>query len=118
MTTISAPRQLSPMKPRRRGILSRGSLWRFGTLLAVLVFVQYACDRLNIDLTRLPGMFGKVGDLIVHRYYPPDMGHVLRPEYLHSVVETLHMSYAATVIGLGLSVPLAWLASFNMSPSR
>ena len=42
---------------------------------------------------------------------------MLQPDYLRSVIETLQMSYLATVVGLAIAVPLAWFASFNMTPS-
>jgi phosphonate transport system permease protein len=43
---------------------------------------------------------------------------VLNAEYWHTVVETLQMSYFATVIGLAVAVPLAWCGAYNVTPSR
>jgi phosphonate transport system permease protein len=94
------------------------SLYKYGALLATLVFITYALDYLNIPLDRLSGMLGRMGEMLAKRYYPPNIGHVLQADYLHSVVETLQMSYLATVLGLAISVPLAWFASFNITPSR
>ncbi len=94
------------------------SLYKYGAVLAALAFVAYSLEYLNIDIDRLPGVFSRVWDTLSNRYYPPAMGHVLQPDYLHSVIETLQMSYLATVVGLAIAVPLAWFASFNMTPSR
>jgi len=35
-----------------------------------------------------------------------------------AVGETFQMSYAAAVVGMAIAVPLAWFASFNLSPNR
>lgn len=94
------------------------SLYKYAVLLGALVFVGYALNALNIDLERLPGILGRIGNVIGNRYFPPNIEHVLRPKYLHSVLETLQMSYLAAVLGIVISVPLAWFASFNMTPSK
>jgi phosphonate transport system permease protein len=94
------------------------SLYKYGALLATLAFIAFALDYLAIPLDRLPGMLGRMGESLSRRYFPPNIAHIARPEYLHSLVETLQMSYLATILGLGLAVPLAWFASFNMTPSR
>jgi phosphonate transport system permease protein len=93
------------------------SLFRYVTLLGVLALVAYSIDRLNIDLDRLPGLLGRMGRTLADRYFPPNLAHVAQPDYLHSVLETLQMSYLATVLGILLAIPLAWLASSNVSPS-
>lgn len=94
------------------------SLYKYGAVLATLAFIAYALDYLKIEVDRLPGLLGRVWETLSTRYYPPNVGHVLQPDYLRSVVETLQMSYLATVVGLAIAVPLAWFASFNMTPSR
>lgn len=94
------------------------SLYRYVALLGTLAFVAFALDRLNIDLDRLPGILGRIATTLGSRYFPPNVGHVVRPDYLHSVLETVQMSYLATVLGIVLAIPLAWLASFNLTPSR
>jgi len=94
------------------------SLYKYGALLGSLVFVAWALDHLQIPLDRLPGMLGRMWDTLSLRYYPPNVGHVLKPEYGHSLLETLQMSYLATVLGLAVAVPLAWFAASNMTPSK
>lgn len=94
------------------------SLYKYGLLLGSLAFIGWALDVLRIDLERLPGMFERLGSVLANRYWPPDMGRVTQPDFLASVVDTFQMSYVATVVGLLVAVPLAWFASFNMTPSR
>lgn len=94
------------------------SLYKYVAVLGTLWFIAYALETLNIDLERLPGMLGRMGEMLGRRYFPPNVDHILNAEYLRTVVETLQMSYLATVLGLSAAVPLAWLGSFNMTPSR
>jgi phosphonate transport system permease protein len=92
------------------------SLYRYATVLGVLAFVAYAVDFLDLDGERLLGMPGRIFDTLAHRYYPPNIDHILQHDYLQALFETLQMSYLATVAGIVLSIPLAWFASANMSP--
>jgi len=94
------------------------SLYKYGALLGALAFIAYALDYLKIPLERLPGMLGRMGEMLGRRYFPPNVEHIMNAEYWHSVVETLQMSYLATVLGVLISIPLAWFASYNMTPSR
>ena len=112
--TAPAAAPAAPARPRWR---VPPALWRFTALLGVLVVLGYAVDRLNIDLDRLPGILGRMGRTLAERYFPPNVEHVLQPDYLRSVLETLQMSYLATVIGIVLAIPLAWLAAANVTPS-
>jgi phosphonate transport system permease protein len=93
-------------------------VYRLVALLGLLFVIAWSIDRLNIDLERLPGLLGRMGATLAARYFPPNIAHVLEPDYLHSVFETLEMSYLATVLGIALAIPLAWLAAANVSPSR
>ena len=93
------------------------SFFRYAALVGTLGVVAWSIDRLNIDLDRLPGVLGRMGTTLAQRYFPPNVAHVVQPDYLHSVLETLQMSYLATVFGLLLAIPLAWLASHNVTPS-
>src|SRR5581483_5588313 len=81
------------------------SVWRYVTLLGLLVLVTYAIDRLNIELDRLPGVLARMGHTLASRYFPPNLAHVTQPDYLRSVLETLQMSYLASAIGIALAVP-------------
>lgn len=94
------------------------SLYKYGALLGSLAFIAFGLDYLNIELDRLPGMLGRMGEMLARRYFPPNVGHIMNADYLHTVIETLQMSYLATVLGIVTAIPLAWFASFNMTPSR
>jgi phosphonate transport system permease protein len=94
------------------------SLYKYAALLGSLAFLAWSIEYLGIDLERLPGILGRMGEMLARRYVPPNVGHVLNSEYWHTVVETLQMSYFATVIGLATAVPLAWFAAWNVTPSR
>ena len=94
------------------------SLYKYAALLGSLAFLAFSVDYLDIDLERLPGLLGRMGEMLGRRYIPPNVGHLLNAEDWHTVVETLQMSYFATVIGLAAAVPLAWFAAHNIPPSR
>ena len=94
------------------------SLYKYAALLATLALIDFSLDYLNIPLERLPGIFARMGEMLGRRYFPPNVEHIMNAEYWHTVVETLQMSYLATVLGILISIPLAWFASFNMTPSR
>jgi phosphonate transport system permease protein len=94
------------------------SLYKYVALLGSLAFLWWSIGYLDIDLERLPGILGRMGEMLARRYVPPNVGHVVNAEYWHTVVETLQMSYFATVIGLATAVPLAWFAAWNITPSR
>lgn len=94
------------------------SLYKWGALAATLYFVVWSLEVLRIDLERLPGLFQRIADVLSRRYWPPEWSHVVTPDFLGAVVDTFQMSYVATVVGLLVAVPLAWFASYNMTPSR
>lgn len=94
------------------------SLYKYLGLLGGLWFVVWSLEYLNIDLQRLPGIFGRIGEVLAQRYFPPDVQHILQADYLAAIVDTFQMSYVATVLGILIAIPLAWFASFNMTPSR
>ena len=94
------------------------SLYKYVALLGSLAFLAFSIDYLDIDLERLPGLLGRMSEMLARRYVPPNVGHVLNAEYWHTVVETLQMSYFATVIGLAAAVPLAWFSAWNVTPSQ
>ena len=94
------------------------SLYKYLGLLGGLWFVAWSLEYLNIDLQRLPGIFGRIGEVLAQRYFPPDVQHILQADFLAAIIDTFQMSYVATVFGLMIAMPLAWLGAFNMTPSR
>lgn len=95
-----------------------GSLYRFGGLLASLVFIGFSIAYLDIPLDRFLGMFGRIGTLVSERYYPPDIDYILDVDYLSSVLDTIQMAYLGALFGMILAIPLGWFGARNMTPSR
>ncbi len=95
-----------------------GSLIRSFALIGIAVFLGYSTAYLKVDLQRVIGLFGRVGDLIAQRYYPPDMAYVADADYLASVFETIQMAYLGGLFGILLAIPLAWLAAYNVTIGR
>ena len=95
-----------------------GSLIRFGIFLLTLALLAYSIDFLGVDLSRILPMFGKVGEVLATRYYPPDIEYVLQPDYLSAVIETIQMAYLGALFGMLIAAPLAWFASYNMTLSK
>ncbi len=94
------------------------SLIRYAAWLSVFVFLAYSVEYLEIPLERLLGIFGRMGDTLANRYYPPDIEYIMDADYLEYVVETIQMAYLGALFGLIATVPLGWFASFNMTPSK
>jgi phosphonate transport system permease protein len=91
---------------------------RFLVLLASLVFIGYALVYMDVRLERLLDLFGRLGTLLADRYYPPDLEFLTTPRYLVSILDSMQMAYLGALVGILLAVPLAWFASYNMTPSR
>ena len=94
------------------------SFLRYGAWLCVFVFLVYCVEYLNIPLDRLLGIFGRMGDILANRYYPPDIDYIMDREYLGYVLETIQMAYLGALFGMILTLPLGWFAAYNMTPSR
>lgn len=94
----------------------RRSLVRFLLLLALGAGLWLTLQYLNVRLERFATLFDRLGTILATRYYPPDFEYIMRPRFLQSVLETIHMAILATLAGILLAIPLAWLAAFNASP--
>ena len=94
------------------------SLWRFSTILAVLVFLAYSLHFLKIDVLMMLGALGKLGGVVAARFYPPELTYVTDPGYLASILDTLQMSFLGGILGVFLAIPLAWFSAWNVSPHR
>ena len=95
-----------------------GSLWSFGTVLAILVFLGYSLHFLNIDVLVMLTALGKLGGVIADRFYPPEISYVTNPGYLSSILDTLQMSFLGGILGVILAIPLAWFSAWNVTPHR
>ncbi len=69
-------------------------------------------------MERIFGVFGRIGEVVADRYYPPDIRYILDKTYFSYVLGTIQMAFLGALIGILLSIPLAWFASWNMTPSR
>jgi len=94
------------------------SLVSYGILLGLLAFFSYSVHYLNIPLDRILGMFGRLGDVLGNRYYPPDMAYIADEGYLAAIIETIRMAYLGALFGLMFSIILGWFAAHNVSPSK
>ena len=94
------------------------TLIKYGILLSGLIFLTYSIHYLNIPLDRILGMFGRLGDVLSNRYYPPDLAYVAQREYLGAIIETIQMAYLGSMFGLLFSIVLGWFAAHNVSPSQ
>lgn len=86
-------------------------------LLAAIVLVLVGHYHLQLPLHRLPDGMREIVLMLSQRMFPPDL--VYAPERLvHPFLETFAMAFVGTILGIVFSVPLAWLASANMTPDR
>lgn len=95
-----------------------GSLIKYGIFLGIFLFFTYSVHYLNIPLERMLGMFGRLGDVLANRYYPPDMAYIADKGYLDAIIETIQMAYLGSLFGLVLAIFLGWFAAHNVSPSK
>lgn len=103
---------------RWRKFSLRQSLLSYVGWLIALTVIVFSIEYLDFPLERLFGILGRIGTVLADRYYPPDIDYILDADYFSYVVQTIHMAYLGSLFGLGLSLPLAWFAAFNMTPSR
>ncbi|MCF8106253.1 MAG: phosphonate ABC transporter, permease protein PhnE [Desulfohalobiaceae bacterium] len=94
---------------------------RFFKLLVgagVLVFIFWSFYYLNIPLVRFLYMLGPIGHKFDQLFLWPDFGYINNVGMLQSIVQTFQMGIFGTFVGLALCVPLAWFASYNMTPNK
>ena len=93
-------------------------LVKFGAGLALLVFGFWTVSFLGIPMDRLFGLFGRLGPMLANRIFPPDLAYATDWKILLSVVETIEMSFLGAFYGTVITIPLAWWAAWNITPSR
>ena len=93
-------------------------LARFGAGLGLLVFGFWTVGFLGMPMERLLGMFGPLGAMLANRLFPPDLVYASQWKILASVVETVEMSLLGAFYGTVVTIPLAWWAAWNITPSR
>jgi len=94
------------------------SVIRYCVYLVIFVFIVYSLEYLNVPVGRFFTMFGRLGDMVTKKYYPPEIPYVLQKDYLRYVLETVQMAYLGALFGILFSLPVSWFASFNVTPSR
>ena len=105
----------------RRSYLSRRRLERtlkFAALVLLLAFGFWTLEVLRIPISRVLGMFGRIGDMIVNRLLPPDLSYVASYEVSIAIVETIEMSLLGAFVGTLICIPVAWWSAWNVTPNR
>lgn len=95
---------------------SRERLTRYAIYLGLMSLIVYSYFHLDLPLHRLPDGLREIGHVIAFRMFPPEVAYA--PSLVEPFLETFAMAFIGTVFGIALSVPLAWLASANMTPSK
>ena len=94
----------------------RGRILRYGAYLVLLLILVAGYRHLRLPIERLPDGIREIFVVIVQRMFPPDFAYAAK-NLVRPFVETFAMAFAGTVLGIAFSVPLAWFAAANMTPS-
>ena len=94
----------------------RHRIGRYVAYLLFLTLVVASIYHMKLPLERLPEGLLVLGDRIVNEFFPPDLAYASE-RLVYPFVETFAMAIAGAIFGILLSVPLAWFASFNITPS-
>lgn len=95
---------------------ARLRLIRYSVYLAGLVIAVWGVHHLRLPLHRLPDGVREIFLVVGNRMFPPDFAYAAST-LVKPFLETIAMAFAGTVLGILISVPLAWLAAANMTPS-
>lgn len=105
--------------PHRESELDRfgaGSALRFSLAVAAAAFVIAAM----MDVTPSPDRLAEGGPRIARlmgRMFPPDLDPAFLARVGRRLVETLQIALAGTVIGVLVSLPVAWVAARRVTPA-
>ncbi|HVL58275.1 MAG TPA: phosphonate ABC transporter, permease protein PhnE [Burkholderiaceae bacterium] len=94
----------------------RARIARYAAYLVLLVVIVAGFNHLRLPVERLPDGMREILLVIGQRMFPPDFGYAA-DRLVQPFVETFAMAFAGTVLGIVISVPLAWFAAANMTPS-
>jgi phosphonate transport system permease protein len=94
----------------------RGRVLRYAAYLAMLLVLVAGARHLRLPIERLPDGLREIGVVLTQRMFPPDWAFA-STKLVQPFIETFAMAFAGTVCGIMISVPLAWFASANMTPS-
>ncbi|OIP91828.1 MAG: phosphonate ABC transporter, permease protein PhnE [Syntrophaceae bacterium CG2_30_49_12] len=102
------------------------SIWRWPTpsglpplsavasLSAVLVAMWLTAPLVEVDFVRLFGSLGKMVAFAGQLFVEPEWEYL--PQLLDKMLETIEMTFLATMIALAVSLPLGLLAARNATP--
>ncbi|MEM8848876.1 MAG: phosphonate ABC transporter, permease protein PhnE [Pseudomonadota bacterium] len=107
---------LSPIRACRLSArLDGGSALRFvllvgaaAAVIAMMVPVTPAAERMAAGVPRLGGLLG--------RMWPPETDPAFLARMGWRLLETMQIVLAGTVLGIALSLPVAWLAARGLTP--
>ncbi|WP_142846773.1 phosphonate ABC transporter, permease protein PhnE [Telmatospirillum sp. J64-1] len=104
----AAHRAWSRHSPRER--------WtRYAVTLLIGLAAYWSIYNIDIDPEWVMDAPVQIADLFI-RMSPPDMSRL--PSIASAIVETLNIATIATVLGVLVSMPVAWLAAQNTTPNR
>ena len=95
----------------RNSIVGRTKLWLF--VLAAILFYVVSWRLAEVDLSRLAGGLPKLVQWLV-RAWPPDFTEL--PIFIQRIGETVAMAAIGTTAATLFAIPLALLASRNLTP--
>jgi len=102
-------------RPRWEHHTRRQRLARFCGLLVTLVVFAWAWHALGVRYDFVVSAPAEVQDLLM-RMYPPDTAYSY--EIVGPLIETVNIAVLGTGLSVLLSVPIAYLAAENTSPTR
>jgi len=86
------------------------------SLLALALYVVYACSTLDITWMRFVDGLGH-GGRFLSRMFPPAVAPDKLQLLHHGMIESLQIAILASVFGIALSLPLGLAAARNLSPA-
>ena len=117
MSSVAA----SDVRVARDGYYSDRRAARIAKLVAgigLFALAFWSVEYLRLPIERFAEMFGRVGAWVSTRLFPPDLEYAVTDQILFSVFETIEMSLLGAAFGTLISIPVAWLAAWNVTPNR
>ena len=102
--------------PRVFSLTPVQKLVRWGSGIAVVVFLLYSLNRLGFFSERFYGSLGKLA-IMFGQMFPPTTGGQFS-DFINAIGETLAMAFIGSLIGALAALPLAFMAAKNFNPIR
>ncbi len=93
---------------------ARNRRWALAVLIAI--FFAWGVSGLDVSIERLRSAPGDAWD-IVSQMWPPDFATVIDRGVIGKIFESVYVAWVGTLIGAAISLPLAFLASNNVTPA-